>query len=853
MPGRALAAAAAAPTEPAFAPSGLPAIPWHLTARPWRPSGRDVSEFLDVGESIARVHATHQARDGSIRDAYSGRDQQYQTPYYAASVAMLIANGRALDLLPSGIAAMDRATSVFAWGRLRIPDDHGEFFVAALAKALPIYRSSVSELQYQIWRIRLRTPIGNVLRGATHNWRSYAMKGEWLRAAEGYVDRERATDWIEHSWVETQRDRLTGNRWNQYRDGTSDPDTHVYDAAARSNLFALVQAGYDGPSRAEMTSLLLSGARTSLLMQEPSGQNPAGGRSGDHVWNDVYSGNVFAQMAEYHRTSDERLAGQYRHAAMLNLGSIDRWRREDGSYSVTKNHFDPADRVGYAEYSWFQNYNGNVMFHSLESYELSQNPITEQPVPSEIGGFGFATDPTIFASAFANAGGMHMQASMAGSTEQAYGQYWTVLGVSRFGRAGWDGRLGPSDGVRDPDSKRAASFAPIFQEGGDWWRLADLPGRYQGTPSFEFVHPLLVRWAIDYTPVAGRSGPTFRNEFVITPDGVLSTVTASGGAFGVTLPVVENDGRALDVSYDNRIASLSYPWLTDEQNFIALQSGAELNTDSTLIRGAVGDVRPVRVTVPGAATNEIFVYPRSAGDPSAADVRDSYRRNGDDFTTSLGRVTGSMYVGRTSAGGYGTSIDLDGDGQPDVTLSPACAVVLQLKDGAVTAVEVDRPVSITIRGLTRNLSAFSPVSWSSDPGSDPDTGPDPEPTVVVSASSAQEGRPPTSVLDGDPATRWSSQGLGESLTIDVGSVHEITGLALAWYRGADRVATFDVQSSVDGTTFTTVAAGLTSSGTSIAAESVPIPALSTRYLRIVNGGNTENDWIALTAAELSVA
>ncbi len=837
---RSAAAAAPGPVRQAAAdPQGPTALPWHLTARPWQPAGVDVEGFLDVGESIARAHARRQGLDGAILDLLSGRDQQYTTPYFAASVAILVSNGRARDLLPRGIAAMERATAVFARGRVRIPDDHGEFFVAALATALPLYEPLVPAVRHALWRQRLGTPLSDVMRGPTHNWRSYAMKGEWLRARAGWIDRDDAVAWIEQSWKQTQRDRLIAP-WGQYRDGTSDPDTHVYDVAARSNLFAMVLAGYDGPSRAEMIRLLQPGGLTSLLMQEPSGQNPAGGRSGDHVWNDVYSGEMFAQLAEFHRTTDERLAGQYRHAALLNLAGIDRWRREDGTYSVTKNHFDPAERVGYAEYSWFQNYNGNVMFHALETHELSGGAITEQPVPAEIGGYAFATDPDVFASAFANAGGMHMQASMAGSTEVAYGQYWTVLGVSRFGRTGWDGRLGPSDGVRDPSSSRAASFAPAFQENGTWWRLADLPARYRGTPSFEFVHPLLVRWAIDYTPTNGRSGPTLRHEFVMTPDGVLATTTAGGGTFGTTLPVVENDGRALDVSYDGGIASLTYPDSGDEQHFIAVQADARLDTAPDLIRGAVGDIRPVRLTVPGAATNEVFVYPRSEGDPSAADVRTSFRRTGDDFSTTLGRVSGTTYVGRTSAGGLGAELDLDGDGVPDVRFDAVCQFVLQLAAGTVIAVETDRAVTGTVQGRPVSLQAHTPLTLADAPA----------PGLTVVASSAQSGRPAASVLDGNPATRWSASGLGQHLTLDLGSVRTLSTLRLAWYRGDVRAATFDIEVSTDGRTFDVLTAGVRSSGGTVATEDYPLGGANARFVRVVNRGNTENTWIALTAADV---
>lgn len=829
---------AATGSELASTATTLPHLPWQLTARPWRPSGVDPAGFLAVGEWIARADARHQNSDGAIVDAYSGREQQYQTPYFAVSVAMLVAQGRAEDLLPQGIAAMERATWALAQGRSRIPENHGEFFLAALAKALPLYRPHVSAARHLTWQNRLRTPLSAILQGLTHNWRTYAMKGEWYRALNGLVDRATAVDWIEASWTGSQRARLKWNPWQQYLDRSGTPDTHVYDAAARSNLFALIGAGYDGPSRDEMAALLERGALTSLLMQEPSGQNPSGGRSGDHVWNDVYSGHVFAQMADHQRTRDPLLAGRFRRAALLNLKSIDRWRRPSGAYSVTKNHFDPAERVGYATYSWFQNYNGNVMFHSLESYELMTAGVDEQPAPSEIGGYGFATDVETFGSAFANAGGMHMQAALRGATELSYGQYWTVLGVTRFGRVGWDGRLGPSDGVREPGTGRAASFAPAFLEDGTWRRLGELAERYEGRATFEFVHPLLVRWSIEYRPRAGRSGPAFRHSFVMTPDAVLCTLTSTAASFGVTLPVLEDDGRQLTTSYGDGIARTSYPWLPDEQNYIALRGEAVLETGAARVRGGVGSVRPALLTVPGSPVNEVLVYPRNASDPSGASVRSSFVRSGADFTTSLGRVEGKVYVGRTSAGGFAREVDIEGDGRPEVRFDEDCNVVLQLDKGRVVAVEVDRPVMATLPGCRLSLDAHRPLRRHAGAG------------MSATASSAQQGRPAAAVLDGDPATRWSAEGSGAWLTLDLGAETPLAAVVLSWYRGAERVATFDLRVSADGATWRTAAEGLKSSGTTSAPQSFALDGLSARHVRVVNRGNTENLWIALTSVEV---
>ena len=95
---------------------------------------------------------------------------------------------------------------------------------------------------------------------------------------------------------------------------------------------------------------------------------------------------------------------------------------------------------------------------------------------------------------------------------------------------------------------------------------------------------------------------------------------------------------------------------------------------------------------------DTFVYPRSAGDPAAESVRASFKRGGKDFSSVLGRVKGTLYLGRTSAGGVGKAIDLDNDGSDDVSFSESCGFILQLNDGKVLRAEADRPVKARIAG-----------------------------------------------------------------------------------------------------------------------------------------------------------
>ena len=178
---------------------------------------------------------------------------------------------------------------------------------------------------------------------------------------------------------------------------------------------------------------------------------------------------------------------------MLAFQSIGRWRRSDGpwagSYYVTKNHFDPALRVGYQPASQYSNYNGSLMFHLAEAAHARAHEIPERPSPTEIGGYTVAMDPE-FASVFANAGGMQMQANLRGQTAVTHANRWTPLGVVRFARAGWDTRLGPSDGALTAETvARGVTFAPTFPENGQWLRMAELSDRYEGGWSVQFVHP----------------------------------------------------------------------------------------------------------------------------------------------------------------------------------------------------------------------------------------------------------------------------------------------------------------------------------------------------------------------------
>lgn len=682
------------------------AIPYHLTPRPWAPLGISRESLLEAVEALCRSLARWQDTRGAIVDPNLRREHYFSTPYFVFGAAVLMAEGRALDLQERAALAMDHSTGCVAAGLLKIPNECGEFYIGPLVQALDLLRCRIRGERWNTWQKRLRTPVAQVVgSGQLHlnHWRAYAMMGEWLRARSALVDRNAARDFIERHWKDNQRDRLRTDRLGLYQDHGSDPESFALDAAGRVGLLCLAGGEYSGPSAPEMVRMAERGTAASLLLQDPSGQCPPNGLGDNHVFHDALYLTAFEQMAARARERRQPwLAGQYRRAALLAFQSTGRWRRPDGSCSVVKNRYAPELRAGYQPASGEAWCNAALMLHMAEAARNWSGDITEQPAPAEIGGYGFTADAA-FSTAFANAGGMQMVANLRGDAKGSYGVNWTALGLVRFARAGWDSRLGPSDGMRD-QSGRGVSFAPTWSDRGRWVRLADVPEHYRGTFSVAVAHPLLVRCAVEYASTE-RGAPAFTMDCIVTPDGVLVRVsTRAAVQWGVTWPLLVNDGQALETTLGRYTASVRYPGCTDEQNFIAL--GAEpMLANEEPVRGSYGLLRPVRARAPLT-----FIYPRTAADPPAEDVRASFRVYEDGFSSLLGRVCGNVYVGRTAAGGLADAIDLNGDGMPEVTFSVECGFILQLKDGQIVALEADRDVAASVAGQPLELTAFQPVT-----------------------------------------------------------------------------------------------------------------------------------------------
>jgi hypothetical protein len=126
--------------------------------------------------------------------------------------------------------------------------------------------------------------------------------------------------------------------------------------------------------------------------------------------------------------------------------------------------------------------------------------------------------------------------------------------------------------------------------------MAEQHARYEASFEALSASPQETRILLNYAPKRGRTGPSFQHELTLTPEQVQCRLTAKGvEELGVTWPLLEDDGRALEVSLAEREASVRYPNGADVQRYSAPQPGARLVREEVRIQSTCGWLRPVRV------------------------------------------------------------------------------------------------------------------------------------------------------------------------------------------------------------------------------------------------------------------
>ena len=121
----------------------------------------------------------------------------------------------------------------------------------------------------------------------------------------------------------------------------------------------------------------------------------------------------------------------------------------------------------------------------------------------------------------------------------------------------------------------------------------------------------------------------------------------------------------------------------------------------------------------------------------------------------------------------------------------------------------------------------------------------------ANTSASQTGFPGTNVLDNNLDTRWSNNGVGSWIQLDLGTSNKICDINIAWYKGNERQNNFVISTSNDGIKFSNVFSSK-SSGSTLNLEKYDIADTNARYIRIVVNGNTQNTYASITEISINI-
>lgn len=119
-------------------------------------------------------------------------------------------------------------------------------------------------------------------------------------------------------------------------------------------------------------------------------------------------------------------------------------------------------------------------------------------------------------------------------------------------------------------------------------------------------------------------------------------------------------------------------------------------------------------------------------------------------------------------------------------------------------------------------------------------------------ASDNDGNVEMGAVDLDITTRWSAFG-ANTLTLDLGSEQDVTGVAIAMWKGSERIYPFTIEYSVDGTEWKTALPKTQNTGESEEFEKYMFPeTVKARYIRYNGDGATDPDKNYCHISEIAV-
>jgi hypothetical protein len=508
------------------------------------PTGLKREDYLALIADNVDFWKQHQDAAGAIIDPFEHQEKQYSTPAFALASAILVAEAGRDDLLDASARAMTFAAAALA--NKTAADNHADFYIPMLMHARRMLTGRVPTNVSREWDRQLRSivPQKNYRDiDGVGNWNLVHVSGECLRRKDGLVpmmQRGAQATYIDEM-LRLQQSQFT--RFGMYADASA---PLAYDAFPRMWLEDMTAEGaYRGPNAAWIERSLDKGALSSLLLLSPAGEWASGGRSAHHQWNEAQIAAICEINAvKWNRRGRADIAGAFKRAAHLALGSIKRWQRPSGELWIVKNRAEPRTRFGFEGYGFHSQYNLLPMAMLALAYIHADDSIAERPAPSEIGGYVFDLRET-FHKICAAAGGTYVL------IDTSADPHYNATGLQRVHKAGV--ALSPlSDSAAGgrsygPGDAPKAAMAPGIQwkfAGEENWRsLAELKANAQLRVSEE--SPQRVQFSVAYEPQGAGALPV-REDYLVTADGVEGTtqVSSNGSAIAarVVFPALVNDG-----------------------------------------------------------------------------------------------------------------------------------------------------------------------------------------------------------------------------------------------------------------------------------------------------------------------
>lgn len=122
--------------------------------------------------------------------------------------------------------------------------------------------------------------------------------------------------------------------------------------------------------------------------------------------------------------------------------------------------------------------------------------------------------------------------------------------------------------------------------------------------------------------------------------------------------------------------------------------------------------------------------------------------------------------------------------------------------------------------------------------------------AVATTEQTSEGNIADNVYDGILSNRWSGDGDGAHITLDLGGVQKISFLKVGLYKGDSRSSYFDTKSSLNGNDYFEVLTGVSSELTEEPLVIYDFADTTARYVRITGHGNSSNTWNSYTEFEV---